>query len=68
MKFWESQKYRIQILIAFKWYLEMQNSNYFVEYVDNVPDYERPGISGPIRSIKMYSCIQLCYVKGISVV
>jgi hypothetical protein len=34
----------------------------------SVPDPAGPSISGPTRSIKMYSCIQICYVKGISVV
>jgi hypothetical protein len=34
----------------------------------HVPDPGVPSISGPIGSIKKYSCIQICYVKGISVV
>ncbi len=36
--------------------------------VVTVPDPGGPSISGPIQSIKMYSCIQICLVKGISVV
>ncbi len=31
---------------------------YISTFIISASDYERPDISGPIQSIKMYSCIQ----------